>query len=263
MSSDPHQKSRDNLFAKPLGKVGNFAFDDNVARVFPDMIKRSVPGYETIIAMTGILAETCLLEHTRCYDLGSSLGASTLAIARHTADRQRRLVAVDNSPAMIERSAEILTKLGIADSVELICDDVLNIEIANASMVVLNFTLQFIPQEERRPLIERIYRGLNPGGILVLSEKVCFNDAQLDELMIDLHHRFKLANGYSDLEISQKRTALENILVPETLQDHRQRLMECGFSSSDVWFQCFNFASLIAIKTPVKNGKNDKRVSEP
>lgn len=263
MNTDSHPKGRDNLFAQPLGDVGNFVFDANVARVFPDMIKRSVPGYETIIAMTGILAETYLIEQTSCYDLGSSLGASTLAIARHTTNRQRRLVAVDNSPAMIERSAEILAKLGIADSVELVCDNILNVDISNASMVVLNFTLQFVPLKARRPLIERIYRGLNPGGILLLSEKVCFNDAHLDELMIDLHHRFKLANGYSDLEISQKRSALDNILLPETLQAHRERLIDCGFSSSDVWFQCFNFASLIAIKTPVKKSKLHKRVSEP
>lgn len=239
---------RDNLFARPLGALAGFVFDANVVRVFPDMIKRSVPGYETIIAMTGAMAEKYVQPHSTCYDLGSSLGASTLAIADTTRHIPRQLVAVDNSSAMIEQCRGMLQQQGLADAIELRCADVLDVTIQNASMVVLNFTLQFIPLARRNELIARIYRGLNPGGILVLSEKVCFADAHLDGLMIELHHNFKRANGYSDLEISQKRTALENVLVPEQLAHHLARLTNAGFSSAEVWFQCFNFASLIAIK---------------
>jgi len=116
-------------------------------------------------------------------------------------------------------------------------------------VVVLNFTLQFIPRELRDHVIRQIYRGLQPGGVMVLSEKVTFEDPHLDELNIELHHQFKRANGYSDLEIARKRSALENVLLPETLNCHKQRIAEAGFSSCDVWFQCFNFASLIALKS--------------
>jgi len=242
---------RDDLFARPIGDLAGFVFDEKVVRVFPDMIKRSVPGYETIIAMTGTLAEKYVQEKSNCYDLGSSLGASTLAIARNTRKKNRTLLAVDNSPAMIDQCRAMLAQQDLTDAIELICDDLLNIEISNASMVVLNFTLQFIPLAQRESLVRRIYNGLNPGGILVLSEKVSFADQHLNELMIDLHHSFKRANGYSDLEISQKRTALENILIPETLGLHRERLAMAGFNTVDVWFQCFKFASLIAIKNPL------------
>ena len=131
---------------------------------------------------------------------------------------------------------------------ELVCDDVQHVAVTDASMVVLNFTLQFIPVPQRRELLQNIAAGLRPGGVLVLSEKVAFEDPQHQQLMIELHHNFKRANGYSDLEISQKRSALEDVLIPETLAVHRQRLRDAGFSSVDVWFQCFNFASLIAIK---------------
>lgn len=240
---------RDNLFSRPLGAVADFVFDDNVVNVFPDMIKRSVPGYETIIAMTGTLAEKYVIPGSRCYDLGSSLGASTLAVARNTRERNKSLVAVDNSPAMIRRCSQILEHLGLGEDIELVCDDILNIEITKASMVILNFTLQFVPLEQRQNLIETIFTGLMPGGILVLSEKVRFADPHLDELMIELHHNFKRSNGYSNLEISQKRTALENVLLRETLGQHKNRLNDAGFSSVDVWFQCFNFASLLAIKS--------------
>ena len=115
-------------------------------------------------------------------------------------------------------------------------------------MVVLNFTLQFVPEDQRQALCQRISDAMLPGGILILSEKIQFADAHLQELNTDLHHAFKRANGYSDLEVAQKRSALENVLMPETLSAHQQRLKACGFSSVDVWFQCFNFASMVAIK---------------
>jgi tRNA (cmo5U34)-methyltransferase len=115
-------------------------------------------------------------------------------------------------------------------------------------MVVLNFTLQFVPKNKRRALIEKIYNGLNPGGCLVISEKLHFEPESLNWLLSDLHHQFKRSQGYSDLEISQKRDSLENVLIPETLDTHIQRLNSCGFKSASPWFQCFNFCSLVAIK---------------
>ena len=118
----------------------------------------------------------------------------------------------------------------------------------NASVVVLNFTLQFIAIEDRAPLIAKIAQAMKPGGILILSEKICFEDEHLQQLNTELHHEFKRGNGYSELEIAQKRSSLENYLRAETIKTHEDRLQMAGFSSIDVWFQCFNFASLVAIK---------------
>ncbi len=237
---------KDQIYAKPLDEIARFAFDDSVASVFPDMIQRSVPGYSTIIAMTGVLADRYAQPGSRCYDLGCSLGASTLAMARHLAERDCRIVAVDNSAAMIERCREHVAASKVP--VELHCADLQALPIEDASVVVLNFTLQFVPIEQRPALVQRIFDGMRDGGILVLSEKIRFADEHLQALNTDLHHAFKKANGYSDLEISQKRSALENVLVAETLAEHQQRLRGAGFASVDVWFQCFNFASLVAIK---------------
>lgn len=257
--------SRDNIYASQQLDIAGFRFDQTVVSVFPDMIKRSVPGYETIIAMTGTLAERYVQPNTRCYDLGCSLGASTIAMRhhiQHTGDDNScetgsetgcEIIAVDNSEAMLQQCQTVLQQDDLNSPeklapVTLVCSNVEDIPIVNASMVVLNFTLQFIPLEQRTQLLQKIADGLLPGGVLVLSEKVAFNDPQHQALMIELHHNFKRANGYSDLEISQKRTALEDVLIPETLETHRQRLRQSGFSSVDVWFQCFNFASLIALK---------------
>jgi tRNA (cmo5U34)-methyltransferase len=239
---------RDSLYANPLSGPGLFTFDDSVARVFPDMIKRSVPGYATIVAMTGLLAGKYAIAGSNLYDLGCSLGASTLAMRQNVQAPGCRIIGVDNSSAMLERCRSVIDTDTHDTPVELNCADIQDTAVENASVVVLNFTLQFIPREARDAVIERIYRGLLPGGIMVLSEKVTFEDPHLDALNIELHHQFKRANGYSDMEVARKRSALETVLLPETLGQHRQRIALAGFESCDVWFQCFNFASLIALK---------------
>ncbi|MGK0441583.1 MAG: tRNA (cmo5U34)-methyltransferase [Pseudohongiellaceae bacterium] len=238
----------DSIYAADLGKIADFAFDEKVAAVFPDMIQRSVPGYSTIIAMTGVMAERYAQAGSYCYDLGCSLGASTLAMAKQIEGRNCNIIGVDNSAAMLERCKSNIADSGTHTPVQLLCDDLNNIDMSNASVVVLNFTLQFIAIEERETLLTRIADSMNPGGILILSEKILFEDSHLQALNTDLHHAFKRANGYSDLEISQKRSSIENVLIPETLNTHQQRLKKAGFQSIDVWFQCFNFASLVAIK---------------
>lgn len=236
--------SKDNIYAAPLEAVSGFRFDDDVAAVFPDMINRSVPGYSTIIAMTGVLAGRYAQTGTHCYDLGCSLGATTLAMAKHLPEQQS-IIAVDNSSAMIQRAGQWLDR--VQQPVELVQADVNDIDFQTMSVAAMNFTLQFIPLQQRASLLSRLRTAMVDGGVLILSEKICFADEHLQTLNNELHHEWKRNNGYSDLEISQKRNALENVLIPETLDTHRQRLLDAGFSSVDVWFQCFNFASLVAI----------------
>src|SRR5690606_4283379 len=240
--------TKDQIYAEPLNVIAGFAFDERVVAVFPDMIQRSVPGYSTIIAMTGVLAERYAQPNTRCYDLGCSLGASLLAMRAQLDGRGCDIVGVDNSSAMIERCQSLLEADMHTTPVALDLCDIASAAIENASVVVMNFTLQFIPLQQREALLTRISNNMKEGGILVLSEKIRFEDVHLQTLNTDLHHAFKRANGYSDLEIAQKRSALDNVLIPETLAVHRERLRRSGFASADVWFQCFNFASMVAIK---------------
>lgn len=237
---------RDTLFAAPLTDAGSFSFDAQVAEVFPDMIGRSVPGYATIVTMTGLLAQRFASPGSSLYDLGCSLGASTLAMRRNLACEDCRIISVDNSPAMLDRCRGLIAADRHTTPVQLVCADLADIPIEDASVVVLNFTLQFVPRERRDNVIQGIYRGLRPGGIMVLSEKVILEDAHLDALNIELHHEFKRANGYSELEISQKRTALENVMVIDTEAAHRERLRQAGFSRVVKWHQCLNWASFQA-----------------
>jgi len=239
--------SKDTLYRHD-GPVAAFVFDDKVAAVFTDMINRSVPGYGTIVSQIGTLAMRYAQPGSVCYDLGCSLGAATLAMRRQIRAPGCRIVAIDSSAAMIERCRELLAADQSPVPVALHCADILEVDISDASVVVLNFTLQFIPPERRAALIAKIHAGLRPGGMLILSEKIHFEDPELNALFIDLHHRFKEQNGYTQTEISRKRAAIEHVLVPETLRVHESRLLAAGFGSCAVWFQCFNFASMVAVK---------------
>ena len=242
-------KKIDAIYAAPLQDIIDFQFDERVVAVFPDMIQRSVPGYGMIITNIGILAARYAQAGSHCYDLGCSLGAASLAMRQRITTPDCDIIAVDNSPAMIERAQKLLAlDSGPTIPVTMVCSDIQKVTIENASVVVLNFTLQFIPPPERLALMKRIYAGLKPGGILILSEKISFSQPEQQQLHVELHHDFKRANGYSHLEISQKRSALENVMIPETLAVHHKRLKAAGFSCSELWFQCFNFASLVAIK---------------
>ncbi|MFV0575098.1 MAG: carboxy-S-adenosyl-L-methionine synthase CmoA [Vibrio sp.] len=239
---------RDVIFSAPIEKMGDFTFDERVAEVFPDMIQRSVPGYSNIISAIGMLAERFAKPNSNVYDLGCSLGAATLSMRRHIQQENCQIIAVDNSSAMVERCKLHINAYRSDTPVKVIEADIRDIEIENASVVVLNFTLQFLKPEDRFTLLEKIYAGLRPGGILILSEKYIFDNQPAHELLIDLHHDFKRANGYSELEISQKRSAIENVMKPDSIESHKQRFAKIGFSSYEVWFQCFNFGSMFAIK---------------
>lgn len=195
-----------------------------------------------------MLAERFAKPHSTIYDLGCSLGAATLSMRRNISQEGCQIIAVDNSSAMVERCKLHVNAYRSDTPVTVVEADIRDIEIKDASVVVLNFTLQFLSPDDRRALLEKIYTGLRPGGILILSEKYVFEDENSNELLIDLHHDFKRANGYSELEISQKRSAIENVMRPDSITMHKERFKEIGFTSYEVWFQCFNFGSMFAIK---------------
>jgi tRNA (cmo5U34)-methyltransferase len=242
-----NNSKQDQIYASTRPRQ-DFVFDASVADVFTDMINRSVPGYATIISMIGVLANRYCTPGSTIYDLGCSLGGATLSMAHHIDQQDYRIIAVDNSEAMITRFNKALETSPKQQRIELVCADIADVEIRDASVVVLNFTLQFIAPELREQLMRRIYSGMKPGGILILSEKIKLADTDLNALLIDMYHQFKQAQGYSELEVSQKRSALENVLIPETIAQHKARLLDAGFASVDSWFQCFNFASIIAFK---------------
>ena len=239
------ESGRDRIFSRQLSDVRAFEFNEEVANVFHDMISRSVPGYSLLLRMIGLYAGIFVTHGSRVYDLGCSLGAASLVIAEQTRDLDCRIVGVDNSPAMIEKCRCYDSRAG---RIDWLCEDIRETRLESASMIILNLTLQFLQPAERPALLERIYRALESGGVLVLSEKIVFEDALENARMTELYQGYKKTMGYSDLEISQKRNALENVLVPDTGAEHLERLRGIGFSEVYTCFRAFNFVSYLAIK---------------
>lgn len=236
---------RDQLFREDAPE--RFRFDDAVAKVLPDMLRRSIPGYSALLHLIGVLASQVVTPKSRVYDLGCSLGAVTLAVRHGVGPRETEIIAVDSSPAMVERCREIVSADSGLCPVEVIQADIVDFEISNASLVVLNFTLQFAPPEERAQILKRISSALLPGGLLVLSEKTTSGEQGLDAFWTKLHDAFRSSNGYSELEMARKREALERVLVPQTPASYEALLREVGLTPVE-WFRCLNFVSWIGKK---------------
>jgi len=230
-------------------KVEGFVFDDKVASVFSDMIQRSVPGYIALNQLLPIVAQQYVQNNSKIYDLGCSLGEASIALARAVKCDDIKIIAIDNSQAMIDQLQNRLFKHELQDRITVVYGDVNKVEISNASFVILNYTLQFIERSERDDLIAAIANGLRNGGALLLSEKISYEDADEDSRMQQLHEAYKRKNDYSELEISQKREALENVLIRDTHERHVQRLENAGFGKISILASYLNFVSYLAIKS--------------
>ncbi len=239
--------NKDRIFAEQMKTVSPFEFDKNVAGVFNDMLNRSVPLYKESIKYQAMLALRFYRQGTRIYDLGCSNGNLGLMIMDRFKTKQFSMVAIDSSWPMIEKYKARL-KQEQEGSVKLICDYIENISITNASVVIINLTMQFIDTVKRAELVRNIYKGLVKGGILLLTEKIVQENNVFRGVHEEFYRNFKLANGYSELEISQKRDALEKVLIPETISDHEKRIREAGFTGFDIFLKWFNFASMITYK---------------
>lgn len=245
--------SRDTLYNKPWQQVPPFEFNQEVVMVFDDMIHRSVPGYNTIITRQAQLIQHFYQPQTLIYDLGCSHGNLGLSLCNQFPKMDFNMIAVDNSYPMLAAYTQRLADAtgpyhDVHRNINLICADIGALRLSNASVVTINFTLQFLPISQRDRLIKEIYSALVPGGILLLSEKIYHCRPSIASLQKEFHHRFKRENGYSDLEISQKREALEDVLIPETIEDHANRMDRAGFNDRDIWYKWFNFCGWICFK---------------
>lgn len=238
---------RDQVFAQETEAV-DFAFNAAVATVFDDMVSRSVPYYAEMQRMIAELATDFAVEKTNVYDLGCSTGTTLLNLGA-CLKPEVKFVGVDNSLEMLERCRAKLEERGFSRPHKMICADLNEgIQIENASLVTMILTLQFIRPLHRDKLVNQILRGLNPDGCLIIVEKVIGEDSLFNRLFIKHYYEYKRRNGYSELEISQKREALENVLVPYKLLENREMLMRAGFRYCDVFFKWYNFCGIIAVK---------------
>lgn len=235
----------DTVFTKPISK--QFEFDAEVAAVFDDMLLRSVPFYKESQELTRRFAINALKEGGIVYDLGCSTASLLLAIERAVGKSENiRLIGIDNSAAMIEHARKKIEAYG--SQIELYEGDILQFPYEKAQVIISNYTLQFIRPLVRDTLVRNIADALNEGGVFIFSEKVVCEDPKLNKELIDCYYDFKKSQGYSEYEIVQKREALENVLIPYTMNENIQMAKNSGFKTCEVLFRWANFATFIAIK---------------
>jgi tRNA (cmo5U34)-methyltransferase len=241
---------RDELFADGQQAAYDFVFDEKVAAVFDDMLERSVPLYAEVQRMVVELAARFLTDGATVYDIGCSSGTTLAGIAETASPgRKVRLVGIEPSASMREQAAKKLASAELVHSVEFWPRPVEEYEsLPDAQVIVMLYTLQFLRPIVRSRLMRTLYHSLRPGGCLIFAEKVLGSDPGLRRVFIDLYHAYKSRNGYSDTEITRKREALENVLIPFTDEENQAMLREAGFSQRERLFQWYNFAAYIAVK---------------
>ncbi len=238
---------KDAIFAENNSPT-TFRFDHQVASVFEDMLSRSVPFYHEVTRMTGQILKTFLQPDDTVYDLGCSTGGCLLVLAEQFSKEKINFIGIDNSPDMLKMADQKLT----AHQGDLPCrfeaGDLTTFEVKNAGGIILNYTLQFIEPDFRLEVLKKVHSSLRPGGGLIFSEKILTHDPDFSQHFAHFHEDFKRYQGYSEMEISKKRQALENILIPLTLAENYDLLKQAGFKRIETFFQWYNFVSLVAVR---------------
>lgn len=226
----------------------DFVFNDRVVEVFDDMLDRSIPFYRQVIEAEAQLLNGFLAQGERVYDLGCATGTTLLEFSRLLEHKGLQFVGIDNSAPMLDKArlkSELYTK---QQSLSFLLEDITAFDHPGAGAIIVNYTMQFIRPLQRERFLQRLFNSLRPGGIVLISEKVISHDPRLNRQYIDTYYQFKKSRGYSELEIAKKREALENVLIPYSIEENKAMLQKCGFASTETFFQWFNFISLIAIK---------------
>lgn len=240
--------SKDQVFKEEIQQVSDFKFGATVASVFDDMVSRSVPFYGEIQRMMAEQAADYARSGTDVYDFGCATGTTLIGMNTSIAE-DIRFIGIDDSPEMLAQCKTKLEEAGFTRPFELRVDDLnKTVKVSNASVAILCLTLQFVRPIHREKLLKSIFAGLHSGGVLILVEKVLAEDTVFNRDFIKYYYNYKRRNQYSEMEISQKREALENVLIPYKLSENIALLQETGFAHCEVFFKWYNFVGLIAVK---------------
>jgi tRNA (cmo5U34)-methyltransferase len=245
--------NKDRLYLERMREIPPFEFNEEVAEVFDDMASRSIPYYRLVEEMTADLVLRFYKPSSRIYDLGCSTGTTLELLcgkARDKGVKHLELIGMDNSSAMCQRARQRLQACTDQKSfsAEVLEQDVAGASFPRASAVILNYTLQFVSPFFRRRLLKKIHEDLFQEGILIVSDKTLQSSPEVSRVFSDNYYRFKRSMGYSELEISRKREALENVLIPYRVEEERDLLLDAGFNSVDVFFSWYNFSSFLCVK---------------
>jgi tRNA (cmo5U34)-methyltransferase len=242
-------------------------FDDEVARVFDNMLQRSIPDYETMREMVTELGAQFIEYYSNVLDIGTSRGDQIARfLSKGYEDQVERIleddvpgiegaeyIGIEISDPMIEAASR---RFDGVNNVAIIKHDIREGLPINKwldpgdrlSLVTAVLTMIFVPVEARYRVLSDIHRHLETDGALIMVEKVIGEGPAMDELLVGQYQAFKARQGYTDEDIERKRLSLEGVLVPLQLSSHVANLKAVGFTHVDTFWRCLNFVGIIAVK---------------
>jgi len=240
-------KQYDNIFLKEQ-KIEDFRFGRSVVSVFDDMVTRSVPFYTEMQRMITEISLDFAVPGTKVYDLGCSTGTTLINLDKALPENIS-FTGIDESREMLNQCQANFEDNQVKRNYELKHANLNSgIILDNPSVVIMCLTLQFIRPLYREKLLQEIYTQMNENSCFILIEKVLGEDSLFNRLFINYYYDFKRRNHYNDMEISQKREALENVLIPYKLMENRELLSATGFRYVETFFKWYNFSGLVAVK---------------
>lgn len=234
---------KDKIFMQEIEK--KFEFDEKVATVFDDMLHRSIPFYDQNLELICRYIAAVASDGDRLLDIGCSTGNLLLNVNTY-AKQKLTLEGIDSATSMINKAKEKASAYEVA--MELAVADAFEYDFGSKNIIVCNYLLQFIRPLNRHKLVQKIYESLDNDGFFICSEKVVFEDKRYDKKIIDIYYEYKQNQGYSKTEIVQKREALENVLIPYTIEENTKMFKDAGFESVQTLFQWANFVTFVAQK---------------
>jgi len=219
---------------------------ENIADVFDDHVRKSVPLYDLGHELTCHVGDFFLPPNATVVELGTSTGALAKKFLDHsTARSDIRYVAYDRVDSMLERAR---TRCGSDPRIEFLNDDVATAAFPRSNLIIAYYTLQFVHPRSRQDVFTKMYDSLEWGGAALVFEKVRAPDARFQDMAMQLYHEFKLVQGFDEGEILNKQRSLKGVLEPFSTQGNIELLRRAGFVDIMTVLKYVCFEGFLAIK---------------
>ncbi|MCT3661331.1 methyltransferase domain-containing protein [Elizabethkingia anophelis] len=223
----------------------NWKFSGEIVQGFDSHILSSVPLYEQGHRLISNLSDFFLSNDSVCYELGCSTGSLLQSIAKHNSNKKIKFIGIDIEKDMVHYAQG---KLQDYNNIEIVCDDILSVELEKSDMIISYYTIQFVKPRIRQLIFDKIYESLNWGGAFVLFEKVRGADARFQDILTALYTDFKLEQGFTKEEILDKTRSLKGVLEPFSTQGNIDLLQRAGFVDIMSIMKYVCFEGFLAIK---------------
>ena len=235
------RKKNNKIFAKNAA----WTFNKNIASKFDYHISKSIPLYKEFRWLGEKLSDFYIKNDSKVYDIGCSTGSFLKNLAvRHSDKVKAKFYGIDVVKSMI-KYANLKNK---HKKIKFLNKNILKYNFLESDLIISFYTIQFIHPKFRQKIINKIYKSLNWGGAFFFVEKVRSYDARTQDQLTSIYEEYKIDNGFSLKEITNKKMSLKGILEPFSSRANIQMLKRAGFVDVSSVAKFVSFEFFLAIK---------------